>query len=83
MFEIPRLYCLQTLEYNKKKFAAADEDGDGQLTYGEMTVFQHPYDYGRMAAVEIEKALDDFDGNQDGIIERYEYENSETLNERK
>ena len=36
-----------------------------------------------MAAVEIEKALDDFDGNQDGIIERYEYENSETLNERK
>ena len=48
-----------------------------------MTVFQHPYDYGRMSAVEIEKALDDFDGNQDGIIERYEYENSETLNERK
>lgn len=80
------MQLLQSLAYDKKKFAAADENSDGKLDAEEATAFLHPYDYDRMADVESDRVLGEYDTNGDGKVDVDEYtknkqfENSELQN---
>ena len=71
------------MAYDKKKFAAADENGDGKLNDEEAAAFLHPYDYTRMADVEAERVLGEYDKNDDGKISVDEYLSSSSFSESK
>ena len=58
---------------DKKRFDAADENGDGRLTRDEYAIYLHPEDSPHMRDVVIEETLQDMDRNRDGFVDKEEY----------
>lgn len=55
------------------RFAAADLDGDKQLTKNELADFLHPEDAPHMQKVVLDETMADMDKNKDGFITLNEY----------
>jgi Ca2+-binding EF-hand superfamily protein len=56
-----------------KRFAAADLDGDKQLTKDELADFLHPEDAPHMQDIVLDETLEDMDKNGDGYVTLKEY----------
>ena len=61
------------IDRDKKRFDAADEDGDGKLTRDEYAIFLHPEDSPHMRDVVISETMQDMDKDKDGFVDKDEY----------
>lgn len=61
------------IKRDTKRFAAADLDGDKQLTRNELADFLHPEDAPHMQQLVLDETFDDMDRNDDGLITVEEY----------
>jgi len=59
---------VKMLDFDKKKFAAADVSKDELLDLAEYDSFLHPQEHKHMAPLEVERTLDDHDKNKDGKL---------------
>lgn len=59
---------LKLMERDKKRFKAADQDGDGKLTKKEYADFLHPEESKHMNDIVINETLEDLDKNGDGVV---------------
>ena len=61
------------IESDRRKFALADENGDGKLDREEMAVYLHPSDFPHMRDFVVTEYFNQMDENKDGRISREEY----------
>lgn len=61
------------LDRDKRRWNAADEDGDKALTREEFAAFLHPEEVDRMKDIVVIETMDDIDKNKDGKISLQEY----------
>ncbi|RMZ96518.1 Calumenin [Brachionus plicatilis] len=59
---------LKMMERNKKRFKAADFDGDGKLSRTEYSDFLHPEESKTMRQIVIDETIEDLDKNGDGVV---------------
>lgn len=71
--EMERYDYRHMMKRDKRRWAKADENGDGLLTKAEFTSFLHPEEVDHMKDVVIEETLEDIDKNKDGVISLEEY----------
>ncbi|XP_071954799.1 calumenin-B-like isoform X2 [Antedon mediterranea] len=63
----------QMIRRDKRRWKAADKDGDGNLNKEELTAFLHPEEFDHMREVVIDETMEDVDKNQDGSVSLEEY----------
>ncbi|XP_041568998.2 reticulocalbin-3 [Taeniopygia guttata] len=61
------------LERSRRRFRAADEDGDGRLEAAELDAFLHPEDFPRLQDLVVQETIEDLDRDGDGFIQVDEY----------
>ncbi|XP_039552592.1 reticulocalbin-3-like, partial [Passer montanus] len=61
------------LERSRRRFRAADEDGDGRLGPHELDAFLHPEDFPRLQDLVVQETIEDLDRDGDGFIQVDEY----------
>lgn len=61
------------IQRDVRRFAAADLNGDKQLTRDELADFLHPEDAPHMQEIVLDETLDDMDRNGDGYVTVKEY----------
>ena len=60
-------------ERDRKRFEAADADGDGALTLKEHNAFLHPEEHNHMKKIVAQEVMDEIDKNKDGFVDLEEY----------
>lgn len=63
----------QQIESDRRKFALADENGDGKFDREEMAVYLHPSDFPKMRDFVVTEYFNQMDENKDGRVSREEY----------
>ncbi|XP_030826323.1 reticulocalbin-3-like [Camarhynchus parvulus] len=61
------------LERSRRRFRAADEDGDGRLEAAELDAFLHPEDFPRLQDLVVQETIEDLDRDGDGFVQVDEY----------
>ncbi|XP_064625834.1 reticulocalbin-2-like isoform X2 [Lineus longissimus] len=74
---------VQMTKDDRKKFDLADESGDGTLDFKEFVAYHNPHNFARMAPVEVEKTMRDYDKDKDGKISYTEYQQKDESEEAK
>ncbi|XP_071276225.1 reticulocalbin-3-like [Agelaius tricolor] len=61
------------LERSRRRFRAADEDGDGRLQAAELEAFLNPEDFARLQDLVVQETIEDLDRDGDGFVQVDEY----------
>lgn len=61
------------LDRDKRRWSAADIDGDGAMTRDEFSAFLHPNENEHMKDIVVLEAVEDIDKDKDGKISLEEY----------
>ncbi|XP_032942624.1 reticulocalbin-3-like [Catharus ustulatus] len=63
----------QLLLRSRRRFQAADEDGDGRLREPELDAFLHPEDFPQLQEIVVQETMEDLDRDGDGFVQVDEY----------